>query len=362
MAEDKKKDKPERPLVEFDPKAFDFRPLDSLRLSEVLTASTSPLAIPGLTNSIPPSDLTWFNPLSDMATLQFRTGYQDLEKEITELRRKIHDQSNSLLGKETSAKKYEKQIQSLKGTIGELDQKQRLAFLLDRVNQQAQQSLLKSQPFQQSFLDKTERNAVVMAVDIRRSTELMLKARTPEAFSAFITGLCKDLMEIIKGAYGVVDKFTGDGVLAFFPDFYSGEDAAYNVIDAADKCHKSFDDHYQAGRRSFTAILKDVGLGIGIDYGKVHLVQIAGGLTVVGAPVVYACRLSGAPAGVTLLNQPAYELVIEKFAQYCTVTETSLNIKHEGELLAYEVKKANKTYSATVPQWLTETEIDKPES
>jgi hypothetical protein len=39
------------------------------------------------------------------------------------------------------------------------------------------------------------------------------------------------------------------------------------------------------------APLKDTGLGIGIDFGATRLVQMAGGLSVVGAPVVYACRL-----------------------------------------------------------------------
>src|SRR5437879_4747931 len=40
--------------------------------------------------------------------------------------------------------------------------------------------------------------------------------------------------------------------------------------------------------RSFSSIRKDVGLGIGIDYGDVSLVSQMGGITVVGAPVVYA--------------------------------------------------------------------------
>jgi class 3 adenylate cyclase len=49
------------------------------------------------------------------------------------------------------------------------------------------------------------------------------------------------------------------------------------------------------------------GLGIGIDFGEVSVVDVNGELTVVGSPVVYACRLAAAPAGVTLLNEQAYQ-------------------------------------------------------
>jgi class 3 adenylate cyclase len=139
-----------------------------------------------------------------------------------------------------------------------------------------------------------------MSIDIRRSTELMLKARSPEEFASFITTLSTELMKIVMESYGVFDKFTGDGVLAFFPEFYSGPEAASYAIATADKCHAAFARHYRTFRKSFTSVLTEIGLGIGIDYGSVHLVQLGRGLTVVGTAVVYACRLSGAPAGGTL--------------------------------------------------------------
>jgi class 3 adenylate cyclase len=102
----------------------------------------------------------------------------------------------------------------------------------------------------------------------------------------------------------------------------------------------------------------DVGLGIGIDFGPVRLVQVAGGLTVVGAPVVYACRLSAAPAGLTLLNQPAYDMVSENFGGLCFTTETTLDIKHEGRMLAYEVRTSGRGHGfvAAKPDWLIESE------
>jgi class 3 adenylate cyclase len=185
----------------------------------------------------------------------------------------------------------------------------------------------------------------------------MLKARNAEAFADFITTLCADLMNIITEQFGVFDKFTGDGVLAFFPDFYTGDDAAYYAVAAADKCHASFREHYQRFRRSFSSVLTGIGLGIGVDYGLVHLVQMAGGLTVVGAPVVYACRLSGAPPGVTLVNQPAYEVVSDRFGAMCFINETNVEIKHEGGMLAYEVRLNGREYKPQRPAWLSEVGV-----
>jgi class 3 adenylate cyclase len=159
-------------------------------------------------------------------------------------------------------------------------------------------------------------------------------------------------MKIIKESFGVVDKFTGDGVLSFFPEFFSGADAGYLVVTAATRCHEAFAHHYRSFRSSFNSVLSDVGLGIGIDFGMLHLVQIAGGLTVVGQPVVYACRMGSCPAGMTLLNQPAYEKIMEKFSGHVFVQETELEIKHEGKTLAYHVSLNRHQYQPQVPDWV----------
>ena len=152
--------------------------------------------------------------------------------------------------------------------------------------------------------------------------------------------------------YGVFDKFTGDGVLAFFPDFYSGQDSPYWAIKAAHECHNCFSLHYRAQRECFKSILIDIGLGIGIDYGESHLVGVQDGLTVIGTPVVYACRMSGAKAGQTLLNQPAYEVTSRRFGEYINFQESEIDIKYEGKTLAYIATLSEKTYEPELPNWL----------
>jgi len=270
---------------------------------------------------------------------------QELEDEISSLKKEIRI-------KTATAQKKGKEIEDLKKTIEELNKKKRLQHLLYRVNDTARKKLLESEEFKDRFEKSEHCSAAIMAVDIRRSTELMLKARKPKLYANFIISLCTDLTGIILDNYGVFDKFTGDGILAFFPEFYSGPDTLYWAIKAAAECHNCFSKHYREKRGSFTSILLEVGLGIGIDYGESHLVKVQDGLTVIGTPVVYACRMSGAKAGQTLLNQPAYEVTSEKFGGHINFQESEIDMKHEGRTLTYIATLSEKTYEPKLPDWL----------
>jgi class 3 adenylate cyclase len=283
-----------------------------------------------------------------------------LKSRMAELQTQVESHAHALSRERIGASEKDRELQKMRESYSELQAQQKLQILLDRTTPRAHPVIIKSRNLQTDFLGNGEHDSFVMAIDIRRSTELMLKARSAELFAEFTTTLCNAFTRIILDAFGVFDKFTGDGVLAFFPHFYSGDDAAYRVIAAAEKCHAAFRTHYQESRRSFSSVLTDVGLGIGVDYGPVRLVQIAGGLTVVGAPVVYACRLSGAPAGKTLLNQPAYEKVMDKFAAACFVEESELEIKHEGKLLTYVVSPNGRVPALIEPAWTTEVVADSP--
>ena len=61
--------------------------------------------------------------------------------------------------------------------------------------------------------------------------------------------------------------------------------------------------------------------------------------------------MSGAPPGVTLLNQPAYEEIVERYSAYCSFHETHVQIKHEGLVLAYAVRLNKRDYSPSLPAW-----------
>lgn len=131
------------------------------------------------------------------------------------------------------------------------------------------------------------------------------------------------------------------------------------MLKAAHDCHAVFAEHYRRNKHCFTSILKDIGLGIGIDYGEVQVVQIGGDFTVVGTPVVYACRMGGADAGHTYINQPAFEELFGSYSAVCDFDESEITIKHEGNTLAYSVQLNSKQFEPKLPEW-TKEEVVNP--
>lgn len=276
---------------------------------------------------------------------------KDLEAEITELRAKVKEQVQRTIEQQKGSEAERAARKSLEEELNRLKGIEDARHLLDRVHPRARRLLSQGGELRKQFEEDKPCTAFVMSIDIRRSTELMLKAREPKRFAEFITGLCSTLGGIIIENYGVFDKFTGDGVLAFFPDFYCGNDGGYRAVKVADEAHRAFSVHYLRNRNCFTSVLKETGLGIGVDFGTVQLVRIRDQLTVVGTPVVYACRMGGASAGQTLLNQPAYEHIFERFSAYCNFEETEIEFKHEGKTVAYRVSLNEKAFRLATPTW-----------
>ena len=188
----------------------------------------------------------------DEATLNKQRA---LEAEVAGLKLKVDEQAKTLRAETLGSEEKQKRVETLEQTLAQLSEKERLSFLLARVNQEAQRALLDSSKFRERFLTNNACSAFVMSVHIRRSTELMLKARRAELFASFITTLCNDLINSVFQCNGVFDKFTGDGILAFFPEFFAGPDAGYYTLLAADRCHKAFQARYQEYRGAFNSIL-----------------------------------------------------------------------------------------------------------
>ena len=275
-----------------------------------------------------------------------------LQSEIDELQEDIRQKTAALKAQAADSLEKDQEIAALRDALLAIQEKQRIAHLVNRVGSEAKEKLLTDDDLRTQFQSASPCNAYVISVDVRRSTELMLKAREPRLFADFMVTLVVGLRRLIIEEYGVFDKFTGDGVLAFFPEFFSGEDAGFRAVRSATRCHALFDEHYKAHRSSFKSVLLDTGLGIGIDYGPIQMIELGGEFTVVGEPVVYASRMASAEAGSTYLNQAAFDQLFPRYAAF-DFEEAQLEVKHEGRTLAYTTRANGKPFSPRPPIWST---------
>lgn len=275
----------------------------------------------------------------------------NLDSQISEIRKRIRKRTSELGRSIRSNSVDQKFISQLKEDLKELQTKERLKYIITRVNEEARQKLFDSDKFAALFSERSECDALVISMDIRRSTELMLTAISSELYAEFITSLTEKLSDCVTDNFGIFEKFTGDGVLAFFPDFFSGDDALLFALKTASDCHKTFIDHFNQYMDFFSLDLEQTGLGIGLDNGKISLATINGDLSIVGAPVVYACRYSAAPAGKTFLTESAYTLAKDTPEAGLRFSQVQLNIKHEGTADAYEVVSEGDFSSAKKPDW-----------
>ena len=168
----------------------------------------------------------------------------------------------------------------------------------------------------------------------------------------FINELIIGLSKIIKNNFGVFDKFTGDGILAFYPEFFSGKDSIIYALKSANECHNYFKSFYNKSRSYFNNIRLDIGLGIGLDYGDANITNINNEISIVGRPVVYACRLSNAPAGKTYINQKAYEKIKQKKKYILNENEKEIILKNNEKLLSYEIEFDFIKYKISIPDWI----------
>lgn len=182
-----------------------------------------------------------------------------------------------------------------------------------------------------------ETESFVMAIDIRKSTDLMLHAKTPTHFEEFISEIEGCLKNAVRENHGIVDKFTGDGLLAYFPAFLCGEDAGMCCLRSATECHRAFKDIYERKRTCFQLRPDGVGLGIGVDYGQVHFRMAGQELIAVGRPVVFACRFSSVDSGHTVFNEQAASQIQEKYAVRVRARDVVLPLKREGECIGIDM-------------------------
>lgn len=237
----------------------------------------------------------------------------------------------------------------------DLENQVKLMKYIKRVNETAANKLLEDENFAKKFIENETFDAVILSVDIRRSTELMLKCSSAKNYAKFITLIASEFETAVKNRFGVYDKFTGDGFLAFFPDFYSGDEALINAVLCVADCKEIFDTVFAEYKNEFDLGNTITGIGAGIDLGQVYAEGGDVEYSVVGKPVVYACRFSSAPANHVYLTENAKTFMDKINCGRFSLSETFIPIKHENNMKAFDIClddfDANKI-SAKEPSWV----------
>lgn len=153
-------------------------------------------------------------------------------------------------------------------------------------------------------------HVAVLFADIRGFTRFV-EDHDPEYVVSVLNRTLGELTAPLRTYRGILDKFIGDGFLAFFEPESSLADAAERAVDAAKTMQRLFRTLWADASDE---ALRELGLGIGIDAGRVVVGNVgsesAMDYTVVGDAVNVASRLqSRAGSGDILVSDSVHRLI-----------------------------------------------------
>lgn len=153
-------------------------------------------------------------------------------------------------------------------------------------------------------------DVAVLFVDIRGFTGFA-EQRDPKDVVAVLNRTLTELVVPLRVYRGILDKYIGDGFLAFFEPATDIADAAQRAVDAASVMQRAFANLWANGA---TSALRKLGLGIGISVGRVIVGNVgtreAMDYTVVGDAVNVAARLQSlAKPGEILISDATHALL-----------------------------------------------------
>jgi class 3 adenylate cyclase len=165
-------------------------------------------------------------------------------------------------------------------------------------------------PARHAQLGGESEDVVVLFADIRGFTRFA-ERHAAEDVVATLNMTLSELVAPLRLHGGILDKYIGDGFLAFFepsPDLPTAAEAA---LEAAQMMQRAFS-NLRAG--ALGAALRELGLGVGISSGRVVVGNVgsedAMDYTIVGDAVNVASRLQDlAEAGEVLLSESAYRMI-----------------------------------------------------
>ncbi len=164
-----------------------------------------------------------------------------------------------------------------------------------------------------AHLGGESRFVAVLFADIRGFTRFS-ESHSPADVVATLNRALSEITAPVFRHHGILDKYIGDGLLAFFEPLGSHEEAAESALAAAREMQTAF-----ASLQGDGAALCELGLGIGINAGPVIVGNIGSekfmDYTVIGDAVNVAARLQAvAEPGQILVTDTIYELLNENLA------------------------------------------------
>lgn len=160
----------------------------------------------------------------------------------------------------------------------------------------------------------SQHESIVLVADIRKSQDLMTFAVTPADFARRMLEFLEQARSVIDRHGGVFDKFTGDGLIAYFNPQIArrlGVDYVESFLSCAIDLQAFGRKHFEEWTASVRKLPSEpIGLAIGSDVGIVVFNDNASHLVAVGDAIVWASRMaSEARAGEVVVNNLLYQLL-----------------------------------------------------
>jgi len=160
-------------------------------------------------------------------------------------------------------------------------------------------------------MDPHQENLTIMFADLRGFRSLCQRIPIPQTLTQLLNEFLSMLVDRVLSYDGVVNKYLGDGILAFFPSEdheVSAVDCAFDMVDAFGPLKDSWVSKSQADIRFL-----DIGIGICTDWvtiGRVGSKRIKD-YTVIGNPVNLAAAFEYEARGgkQVLVDQPTFHRV-----------------------------------------------------
>lgn len=204
-------------------------------------------------------------------------------------------------------------------------------------------------------------DTLVLVADIRRSQDLITYGLSPDFYREQMIGFLDEVRKILRDNYGIYDRFTGDGFIAYFNQYVceqEGRDYYEMTLDACEKIQSFSERYFDNWSNQIRNIpVEPIGLSLGIDSGVVSFKDIEGQFFAIGDACVWATRMCNAgKRGEVIFNNIPYHKIAE-YGKEGFCNEIDSVTKNGESFKAYSVKPSLVTYK-TQPK--KDPSLDRP--